>query len=149
MVKSGKYFALLTSREKLAVRKLNRIYRKRYHKPPDSNPELFYYLGDNPDNRITWSATSNRLPTFRVGRGLRWHVPSSRFLTGREKLSTLGFPLDACTAASMGVPELPVRCTKRASCLAGNAMHWQLSMSMIILLLTCVFGETNKRISLA
>ena len=133
---------LLHPREKKAVRKLRGDYRKIFKKAPDDDPDLFFYLGDNPENRRTWSAHSGKLPTFRVGRGLHWSASARRWLVAREKLAALGFPCDSASAAAMGVPEIPIKCTKRASAVAGNAMHFG-SVAVAQLVTLCCFAKRS------
>jgi len=54
--------------------------------------DCFFNLGDNPTNRLSWSA-GGRLPGFRKSAGKLWHPASRRFLTDNERLATLGFPV--------------------------------------------------------
>ena len=114
--------SLLTLREQSAVKMLSKIFRKRFGRNTSDSPNLIANLQDNPANRLTWSATSSRIPTLRLSRSKFWHFASKRWLTAREKLATLGFPVDEATAASMGVPLVPVSCTKQAAAVAGNCM---------------------------
>ena len=53
-----------------------------------------------------------------------WNVAEQRWLTGRDKFASLGFPVTGECALAMGVPELPVRDVKRASAIPGNCMHF-------------------------
>lgn len=114
---------LLTPRERRVILTLNKEYRDRFCASPQRNLDLVYYLGDNADRRC-WSATSNKIPTLRMAGGLTWSVSKKRFLTGREKLGTLGFPVAPACAHAMGVCELPVLDPKRCSKISGNCMHW-------------------------
>lgn len=52
-----------------------------------------------------------------------WGVWQGRFLTGREKLASLGFPVTPAISRSLHVRELPLKDTKRCSMVAGNCMH--------------------------
>ena len=131
---------LLRQREKKAVTILRNDYRRLFNSSPDEDSDLFFYLGDNPKNRRTWSARSRKLPTFRVGRGLHWNAKARRWLVAREKLAALGFPCDSASARAMGVPEIPIRCTKRASAVAGNAMHFG-SVAVAQLVTLCCFAK--------
>ena len=133
-------------REKKAVNTLKRKYQKLTGQDPESDKDLFFYLGDNPKNRTTWSATSKRIPTFRVGRGKHWNCAGHRWLTGREKLATLGFPVEPASAEAMGVPVVPVRCTKRAEHLAGNAMHFSNVAVMQLLAMSCFALRSNSAV---
>ena len=121
--KKPDYTYLLTEREKRVVGALNQAYRDMFSKNPDEADDLVYYLGDNEARRV-WSATSGKVPTLRMSGGLTWSVSKKRFMTGREKLGMLGFPITPKTAAAMHVKELPVTDVKRASKIAGNCMHW-------------------------
>ena len=47
------------------------------------------------------------------------------------------FPVDAGTAAAMGVPQLPVACSMQAAAVAGNAMHLGSVSVMQLLGLSC------------
>lgn len=64
------------------------------------------------------------VPTLRMAGGLTWSVKNRRFMTGREKLGMLGFPVTPLTAAALSVRELPVADPERCSMVAGNCMHW-------------------------
>jgi hypothetical protein len=128
---------LLTMREKIAVKTLKVAYSKKYGQTAESNRNLFFYLGDNPSNRKTWSAVSGRLPTLRMSRGKMWNVHLNRWLTGKELLATLGFPVTHEMAEAMSVPPLPVRDPKRASIISGNAMHFSSVAVVQMIALVC------------
>ncbi|CAE8608932.1 unnamed protein product [Polarella glacialis] len=128
---------LLTKREKICISQACRIYKFRFRRDPNKDKNLFLYLGDNVSNRLTWSAVSKRIPTLRMSGGKTWHVMSRRWLTGREKLASLGFPVTASAADSMGMPELPVRDTKRASAISGNCMHFSTVAVVQFVALVC------------
>lgn len=118
------------------MKHLTHKFRKAYGQGADTQ-DLFIYLGDNSKNRTTWSAKSGRIPTFRVGNGKYWNVYKRRWLTGREKLAALSFPTCQAVAHTMGVPALPVRCTKRASHCAGNAMMFGNVAIMQLVAMSC------------
>ena len=128
--------ALLNEREKGVIKTLQKEHKQRVSRAASRNENLVAYLGDNAERR-TWSATSGRIPTFRMSGGKHWHFASKRILTGREKLATLGFPVDSETARARGVPVLPVACPKRASAVAGNCMHLGTVAVMQLLGLCC------------
>jgi hypothetical protein len=130
-------FYLLTDREKKGVRDYGKAYKKRFKRKPELDKNLFVYLGDNPTNRLTWSAVSKKIPTLRMSGGKMWNMKARRWLTGREKLSSLGFPVTDDVASTMGVPPLPVRDTKRASSVAGNAMNFSSVAIMQLISLVC------------
>jgi len=114
---------LLTERERKVIKTLNKDYRRRFSKDPREDKELVYYLGDNA-TRKCWSGVSKKLPTLRMAGGLMWYVCENRFMTGREKLASLGFPITEKSAKMMGVTQLQVTDPKRCSKIAGNCMHW-------------------------
>ncbi|CAE6969119.1 unnamed protein product, partial [Symbiodinium sp. CCMP2456] len=128
---------LLTKREKTAVQSLCATYRRLFKKQAESDHDLIANLRDNPHNRLVWSATSGRIPTLRMSGGLLWHFATRRWLTARERLATLGFPVEPGTAATMGVPELPVTCTQRAAAVAGNCMNFSMVAVLQLVGLCC------------
>ena len=105
------------------IKDLNKEYRKRWKRNPQQDKNLIYYLGDNA-SRKCWSGTSGKNPTLRMAGGLMWNVSKSRIMTGKEKLLSLGFPVNLSTAESMKVPLLPCKDVKRCGSIAGNAMNW-------------------------
>jgi hypothetical protein len=117
------YSFLLTKREKGVIRTLNKEYQKRWGMAPTTDRDLVYYLGDNAVRRC-WSACSGKLPTLRMAGGLLWSPQRKRFMTGREKLGSLGFPVTGRIARNMKVSELPLSDVKRCSQIAGNCMHF-------------------------
>lgn len=134
---------LLTKRERGCISAFKKIYKKTFTgHAAQSDKNLFMYLGDNTSNRLTWSATSGRIPTLRMSGGRMWSEHAKRWMTGRDKLSSLGFPVTPEVSESMGVPELPVRDIKRASSIAGNAMHFA-SVTVVQLLALACFKKLN------
>jgi hypothetical protein len=117
------YSFLLTKREKGVIRTLNKEYQKRWGMAPTTDRDLVYYLGDNAVRRC-WSACSGKLPTLRMAGGLLWSPQRKRFMTEREKLGSLGFPVTGRIARNMKVSELPLSDVKRCSQIAGNCMHF-------------------------
>ena len=134
---------LLNRRERNAVRVLKTLYRKRFKRDPMKDANLFFSLVDNPNNRVTWSAVSGRIPTLRKASGFVWHVMSRRWLLPREILATLGFPVEQQSAAAMGVPILPIACPRRAAAVAGNCMHMS-TVSVIQLVGLCCFQRIDQ-----
>ena len=73
------------------VEELNEAFYQRTGLTPESQPDLCYFLGDNPSYSKTWSAASGRIPTFRrnAASGKFWFPHVKRWLTNSEKsLST-------------------------------------------------------------
>lgn len=79
---------LLSDNEAAYVQGYTEAYEERYpgHKAID-NPNLCYFLGDNPTHMKTWSATSGRVPTFRrnAASGKFWFPHHRRWMTNSEK----------------------------------------------------------------
>lgn len=98
------YTWILNDRERLALIEYGHAYWKRFRELPHASPDLVVFLGDNPWSRLTWSATSGMLPTFRMNNGLMWIPSLRRFLTAREKLAAMGFPVFQEHAAQMSAP---------------------------------------------
>lgn len=114
---------LLTEREFGVVQSLSQTFRDEFGQDPSENQDLFIFLGDSVQRRC-WSARSGRLPTFRRNCGKFWSVSSKRWLTPREKLSSLGFPVTEAQSLAMGVCILPVTENSRANTILGNSMNF-------------------------
>lgn len=136
---------LLNQRESKALRFVKNLYKKRFQTDPMKDEHLFAFLGDNPEKRLCWSATSRKVPTFRMNTGRMYHVPSDTWMTGRDKLACLGLPVSAGQALAMGVPILPVSDPQRASKVAGNSFHFS-SVSVVALVALVCFTPTANTI---
>ncbi|CAE7232731.1 unnamed protein product [Symbiodinium sp. CCMP2592] len=115
---------LLNERERSALRMVQHRYREVFRTKAALDPDLVVHLGDNPQNRLTWSAHSGRIPTLRKGSGKMYNPFLKRWMVPVEKLSALGFPVTKDTAIAMGVPMLPVADYLRAAAVAGNSFHF-------------------------
>ena len=128
---------MLNDREARALRFACREYRQRYGRQPEEDPDLFVYLGDNPEKRMCWSAVSQRIPTFRTGNGFMYNPHGRRWMTPTDKLAALGFPVTAECAFAMGVPTIPVADVMRASSVAGNSFHFSTAAVVQLIALSC------------
>ena len=118
------YSYLLTTRESAALNEYKNAYYKRTHCDAAKNEDLFMFLGDDPKYSLTWSF-HGRLPTYRMNfrSGLLWNARYSRWLTSKERLLTLGWPVISEVAEEMQCPPIPAIDVKRAGDIAGNSMH--------------------------
>ena len=116
---------------------LDAVCSQRFLPPPALDPDLVYFLGDNVEFAITWSAVSGKVPCFRNNRGLYWIPSLRRWIVTREKLCVAGLPVHEPYAASMGVNVLPVRDLHRASSLLANSMHFATSTIVQFVALVC------------
>ena len=66
-----------------------------------------------------------------------YHVRSQSWLTPREKLASLGFPITQGTAMSMGVPVIGVKDGLRATSVAGNSFHFATAACVQLIVLSC------------
>ena len=66
-----------------------------------------------------------------------WLPAQDRWLTSKEKLISMGFPVTAELADSMRVPLVGAKDCKRAADLAGQGMHFQTAGIMQLLALAC------------
>ena len=129
---------LLTQREAAALQQYEDEFYARYGQRASSVDSLFVFLGDNPSYSLTWSV-NGRLPTFRTNQGFLWSVKHRRWLTAKERLVSLGWPVTGTVATAMAVPLIPATDVKRASDLAGNSMHFLNAGAQQLLALSC-FG---------
>ena len=85
-----------------------------------NEPNLIFGLNDNPLKRVAWSA-NGKLPTLRTNSDRMFSPWKGRFLTLRERIAAMGFPVYPSLAhASQG--QL-VQGRHVSTHLAGNAMH--------------------------
>ena len=129
---------LLTERERDALSDYEMEYFRKYGRLARTDANLLVYLGDNPAYSLTWSA-NGRVPTFRRNPGLLWSPKYCRWLTARERLVSMGWPVHSTISESMGVRSIPATDIKRASDLAGNAMHFLNAGVQQLVALSC-FG---------
>ena len=141
---------LLNRRELGVIERLCGMYRERFTgQEAENDPNLFLFLGDSAERKC-WSAVSGRLPTFRRNSGKHWAVAAKRWLTAREKLSTLGFPVTPGQALAMGVPILPVTENSRASQILGNSMNFSSVGIIELIALSCfkLYAWTSNLVTL-
>ena len=116
---------LLNQRERDCVAFAAKIFKERFPgKRMQDDPDVFLFLGDNARNRLTWSAVSGRIPTFRTGGGRMYHPQTQTWMGPKDRLAALGFPINPETAFAMGVPILPMADNLRAASVAGNSFHF-------------------------
>ncbi|CAE7311369.1 unnamed protein product [Symbiodinium microadriaticum] len=116
---------LLTKAEARRLDFYEAEFRIRFKTDPGDDPNLVVFLGDNPEYSLNWSAVSGKVPCFRMNSrsGLYWLPKYRRFLTSKEKLAIMGWPVHHRLADAMGVATVPSIDIGRAAGLAGNAMH--------------------------
>jgi len=116
---------LLAPGELLHLKLYLEAWRLRTGRSAEDDPNAFFNLGDNPENRYSWSMpargeTTGRMPGFRKSAGRYWHAQSRRWVTDNERLACLGLPVYASMAAAAQCPLLQIEGSKQ---MAGNA--WQ------------------------
>ena len=133
-------YHVLLLREQRVKNQLDEYYRVRFQELPSENIDLCYFLGDSEDYR-SWSAVSHQIPTYRMNSksGLYWLPSRRRWLTTKERLVSMGFPVTPEQSACLDVPCLGSQDTVRAGDMLGNAMHFQVSGIMQLIALSC-FG---------
>ena len=132
---------LLTDRERRVLDFASRMYMENFRRPASSDPNLAVYLGDNVEWSLTWSATSGRIPTFRMSSGKMYFPFFQRWMCHSEKLATFGFPVRQHLAEMMGTPILPIKDERRAAGLAGNAMVLPTVAIVQLVALACVAAK--------
>ena len=142
-------YYLLNKREQQGIKLVKMIHLKRFGQRAEHNENLFVFLGDNVKTRLTWSGVSNKIPTYRTNSGKFYHLSSNTWLTSREKLASLGFPVTPNTAISMGVPIMPVTDTRRAATIAGNSFHFGTAAVIQLLALSCFKGAPWGNVSVS
>ena len=97
--------SLLNAREDAARRRLDARYMLKTQSLAHTDKSLVYFLGDNPKTfGNSWSATSKKVPTYRMNQGLYWIPSLDRWMTCKERLASMGWPVTSECAQSMGTP---------------------------------------------
>ena len=135
---------ILTTRELNTVKALDEKYRQKYGMDPESDRSLTYFLGDGPAF-CCWSGNSGQIPTYRrnARSGLFWLPAHSRWLTNKEKLLSMGFPVRPEQRQALKCESLGTRDYERASDMIGNCFHFQVSGIMQLVALSC-FGPREQ-----
>ncbi|OLP82307.1 hypothetical protein AK812_SmicGene37044 [Symbiodinium microadriaticum] len=138
------YSYYLTAREQDSRNILDCKYRQQFKREPGADGNLVYHLGDNATWNTSWSAVSGALPTFRLGASSAkyWLPRYRRWLTSREKLVAMGFPVTPETAEALGTPTVFATDVKRAADILGNCMHFTTAGIMQLIALSC-FGPAD------
>ena len=134
---TGNVWYLLNDREKQLVRQLDMDYFLRWGQDPASDPNLCYFLGDRYEFSRTWSAISRAIPTYRKNTGKFIFRQKMVFLSQKDKLASLGWPVSSECAEAMGTAPLPALDPARADIMAGNSMHFTCAAVVLLLGLTC------------
>ena len=118
---------MMTPRELESKLEMDNKYVLLTGRRPETDRNLVYNLADSVNFGVSWSGTSGRIPTYRVNAKSSWYwLPHyGRFMCSRERLMSMGWPVAHPVARAMGCPLVGCSDTKRASDLAGNAMHFQ------------------------
>ncbi|CAE8628110.1 unnamed protein product [Polarella glacialis] len=129
---------LLNEREMSVVAGAEIAYFQKFGQFAVNDEDLIVFLGDNLSYSLTWSATSNAIPTYRLSTGKHWIMHLRRWMASPEKLLSLGFPIRPSVAHAMGVHvHLPIRDVKRADQLTGNCMHFSSTAIVQLIALSC------------
>ena len=117
---------LLSLREAKAMVELDNKYFLRTGEDSRTSKNLVYNLADSGDWQ-SWSASSGKVPTYRLNqRSSKYWLPSlGRWMTSKERLVSMGFPVCREVASAMQSPIIGAADAKRASDLLGNCMHFQ------------------------
>ena len=129
----------MTDREQLLIHQLDAAYRLQYGLEPNRSESLVYFLGDRFEFSKTWSAHSGRIPTYRKNSAKYLHRASMTFYTGKDKLSSLGWPVTKSLADNMLTTPLPSMEPDRSDFLCGNSMHVA-NCSIVMMVALCCFG---------
>jgi len=128
----------LNDREEGALGRYHNRFLEKFRMDPVLFPWLVYFLGDDCKEYCCWSAISRAIPTFRVHAGLYWFPAFNRFMTPREKLAAMGFPVYPELADALRVPVMEIEDSHAMGMLAGNCMHFVNAAAILLVALSCV-----------
>eukprot|EP00973_Karenia_brevis_P002782 378646-Karenia_brevis.AAC.1 len=113
------HWQLLTRNEQKYVREYNRKWLALHSHVP---AWLVYNLGDNPENRVSWTTSLFQIPTYRRGSSMMWFPKERRVMTRRERLASLGFASFPELAEASQQPMVFNDSAGQAT-MVGNSMH--------------------------
>jgi hypothetical protein len=127
---------LLNARETASEAHYQQLYFERFGRFPNTDLTYIAHLGENSWSRCTWSVSSRQIPTFRTNGGFYWHSATSSWLTHRERLAIMGFPMYEPLAAAMHTRRIELDTTQMASAV-GNCMH----LGVVYMVLLCTLAS--------
>ena len=71
-----------------------------------------------------------------------YSVHRKQWMTPRDRLAALGFPVNGPTAQAMGVPVVPLADNLRAASVAGNSFHF-MTAAVVQLVAMCSFKMSS------
>jgi hypothetical protein len=111
----------LTSREAVSARTYAMLFQEKFGIPIVTH-DTICFLGDNASSHPNWSARTGQIPTFRTNSVFFWHMRTGSWLTNREKLALMAFPVYPRIAEAFHIPMLQLDAADCATAI-GNAMH--------------------------
>ena len=127
----------LSEAETRYVNALDVLYMVKTGQRPESNKALVYSLTDNPVNRVSWTLTSNAIPTLRRNSGRLYFPSLKRCMTRSERLALMGFPSHPELSQACG-GDVPAMTRRQHNFLLGNSMHMPTATLILTVGLACV-----------
>ena len=133
------FYYLLHDTERRRLSEYLERWEARVGIPAQHDPDCVVHLGDDPRNRVVWSA-NGAFPSFRRNMKMLYHPLSGTLVTPMERLVLLGWPLYDELAAAAGlsravtVPDVNIHGVK----FAGNGYHVAVFGTWLLTCLTCV-----------
>ena len=87
------FLSFMTPRELAAVQYCCQLYAHRFGRAAIHDTSAFFFLGDSPWKRLTWSCNvdgTRSVPTYRRNEGFTYSPAFNRWLTSREKFASMG-----------------------------------------------------------
>ena len=132
------FWYLLRDSERTRCQGYIRKWQERFGIPACHDPDAIFHLGDNAEARPCWSV-NGAFPSMRKSMGLLWHPYSGTPVLSCERLSLLGWPLQAETAMAAGwSAPLQLGDLHSADKFAGNAYHIAVFGTWMMTCLSCV-----------
>ena len=100
-------------------------------------PDLCCSMNDNPERRVVWSAHSGLIPTMRTNSNMLYFPAYKRWLTWKERLTAMGFPVYEPLARISNIPVMEIS-QQESTMVLGNAMHLPALTCVTCGILACV-----------
>jgi site-specific DNA-cytosine methylase len=115
---------LLSNWERKNLQSYCQLWRKERKMDPHKDPSALFVLSQSADGWATMTTAKGRVPCYTHGSSMRVYSPyKRRWLTAREKLNSMLFPVVPQYASIAGVGPMDMSNLEDGHRMVGNAMH--------------------------
>lgn len=134
------YWLALSKVEHRRMEKYRHLWEQKHGTDSTKDRWAIFVTTQEPDERPTMSNDDGVLPRFTTCNIRYWIDSLQRWVTGREKLNAMGFPILPNTAAAAGVPQISDNVIEQAHTRVGDSM----CVFMFAVIFTALFANIQQ-----